>query len=172
MSENERPSEQNNSSSQPHGRGRPNAAIQVEMEQEVRHYFSMGITSPQLIAKLTKHDVKTVRSILNKLAAIKREINDRGYMEECKVRIESSTIAFDGLILKLNGLLDSQIKRLATLENEFAIDSTCDQIRRTTDTIGKLIALKLAIANSPTADISIMKLAKGVFEKLGSPMAN
>lgn len=99
-------------------------------------------------------------------------MNERGFIEECKINIEGATVALDELILKLYDLYDFQKNRLSTPQNEFTIDSTCDQIRKTIDTIAKLTALKLAIANSPTADISMVKLAQEVLKKLGSQMAN
>ncbi|MDE1817480.1 MAG: hypothetical protein KGI19_02610 [Thaumarchaeota archaeon] len=172
MPENEISREQDNSSSQPHGRGRPNAATQVEMEEKVWHYFSKGITSPRTMAELTGYDIKTARKILQKFAAIKLLINERGFVEECKIHIEGATVALDGLLLKLYDLYDFQKNRLSTPQNEFTIDSTCDQIRKTIDTIAKIITLKLAIANSPTADISMVRLAQEVLKKLGSQMAN
>lgn len=172
MQDSEKSGEQGDFNLQHNGPGRPSAATQVEMEAKVWSYFSKGITSSTAIVALTGYNIKTARKILKKFASIKLLINERGFIEECKIHIEGAIVALDGLILKLYELYDFQKNRLSTLQGEFAIDSTCDQMRKTADTIAKITTLKLTIANAPTADISMVKLAQEVLKKLDSKMVN
>lgn len=168
MSENDKAPENGNDK---HERGRPHDVRRAEIKREIWSYFIIGLY-PSTVAAKTGYDIKTVRHYYQHFSSFRINLNQNGFIQQCKINIENALAAIDNQILRLEDLYVVQRKYLDTFGHELSLNSAVDGLRKITKTISELCALKLAIANSPTADINLMRLTKEILKNHDISLAN
>ena len=151
-------------------RGRPSLNQQNEIEEKIWPYFRDDI-SAMVAAKELKLNRKTVYRYYKIFAKRRRTINEGKFNEQCKINVESAEMAISSQILKLRKSQDQielVIDNLVQTGNfsEKTYLQLQKEKREITKTIAYLVTSKTNIANSPTSDISLIRLTREVLEKI------
>ncbi|MDE2589837.1 MAG: hypothetical protein KGL95_09270, partial [Patescibacteria group bacterium] len=99
-------------------------------------------------------------------------LNQKGFMEQSKVNIDSTVTALDYDIMRLRKLQDKLEASITSFTNPFEIIAVCTEIRKIIKTKSELRSQKLTIENTPTADITLARLSQEILKKYDSTLAN
>lgn len=168
MSENNKTSENGNDK---HERGRPHDVRRAEIEREIWSYFVIGVY-PSTVAVQTGYNIKTIRHYYKNFSSFRINLNQNGFIQQCKINIENALAAIDNQILRLEDLYAVQKKYLDTFGHELSLNSAVDGLRKIIKTTSELQTLKLTIANSPTADINLMRLTQEILKNHDTSLVN
>jgi len=137
--------------------GRPSKTEQLEIQGKLRPYFEQGI-SPFLTSKETGINTKTVNKYFDLwYEEIKNSQND-DFIERCKRAKEQAIVVCDEQLLQLHEM-QNELKRHSEEMQKPKPERWMYKIRLDiTNSIVNLVSLKTALANSPTADVTLQKL--------------
>ncbi len=143
-----------------HTRGRPDIATQLSIDQEIDKYYLKAV-SARIVHLETGYDIKTIRKRYKRLAQFRISQNQTGFLQQCKINIDSASSAIGKLILDLHQRkeeLETCLKNLPQTHKLYI--ETSREYRETVKTIAHLISMNIALENTPTADIVLTKLLK------------
>src|SRR5689334_12409129 len=134
--------------------GRPSKTEQLEIQGKLRPYFEKGI-SPFLTSKETGINTKTVNKYFDLwYEEIKNSQND-DFIERCKRAKEQAIVVCDEQLLQLHEM-QNELKRHSEEMQKSKPERWMYKIRLDiTNSIVNLVTLKTALANSPTADVTL-----------------
>ncbi|OLD32780.1 MAG: hypothetical protein AUI61_02200 [Thaumarchaeota archaeon 13_1_40CM_2_39_13_2] len=144
--------------------GRPSLNQQVKLEKQIRSYFENGISALVAATKL-KINPKTAKRYYRKFAEPQLTIDEDEFQEQCKINIESAVMAISNQILKslqIQRHLELYARALKQSKN-FSFTEYLNvqrELRKLSKYIADLIVLKTNLANSPTADLTLNRLAR------------
>ncbi|MEX1996775.1 MAG: hypothetical protein WD884_05315 [Nitrosopumilaceae archaeon] len=142
-------------------KGRPSEAEQLEIERKLRPYFEKSI-SPHLASRETGINIKTVRNYFHEWIEEIRAAEHPDFIERSKIAKEQAILAYDKQLLKLHKIQDDLEKQI---EDSIKQSGGIPNLERwlykqrieVSNAIINLINLKTALANTPTADITLAK---------------
>jgi len=158
------PNDKAGSTKQRNRRGRPSISQQIKIEEKLWPYFDGGIC-PTVAARESEIDRKTVRNYYKKFAELPLRNNEKAFIEQCKINLASAETAISNILLKL-GRYEEEQGRFFRPRIESNNISPKDflswqrELRKLAKTFGELIVLKTNLANSPTADLTLNRLAR------------
>ena len=141
--------------------GRPSEAEQLEIERKLRPYFEK-LKPTSATSEETGLDIKTVRRYFHKWCEEIKSSEHTDFIERCKIAKERAILAHDNQLLILYKAQDHIEEQV---ENSIEQSGGIPKLERwlykerieISNAIIKLINLKTAFVNTPTADITLAK---------------
>ncbi len=145
--------------------GRPSKTEQLEIQGKLSPYFEKGI-SPYIASKETGINIKTVNKYFGSwYEEIKNSQND-DFIERCKIAKEQAIVTCEEELLQLH-----KMRNEVKIHSEQQKSKPERWIYKTwldiTNSIVNLVSLKTALANSPTADVTLQKLLAKILNAKG-----
>ena len=137
--------------------GRPSKIEQLEIQGKLGPYFEKGI-SPFVTSKKTGINIKTVNKYFGLwYEEIKNSQND-DFIERCKITKEQAIVTLEEELLQLYEIRN-ELKRHSEEKQKSKPERWIYKLQLDiANSIVNLVTLKTALANSPTADVTLQKL--------------
>lgn len=137
--------------------GRPSKTEQLEIQGKLRPYFEKGIT-PFVTSKKTGINIKTANKYFDLWYEEIKNSQNEDFIERCKRAKEQAIVVCDEQLLQLYEM-QNELKKHSEEKHKSEPERWMYKIRLDiTNSIVNLASLKTALANSPTADVTLQKL--------------
>ena len=140
-------------------RGRPSRKQQIEIEETIWYYFEKGVCAA-VASQESKINRKTVDRYYEKLAELPLRTNEKAFINQCKINIASAETAISNQLLKLRQIQDKLLLFMSKGISAKDYLNCVREFRKLAKTIAELIVLKTNLANSPTSDLTLNRLAQ------------
>jgi len=139
-------------------RGRPSKPEQLRIREKIRECFEKGLSS-FTAAKVTGYDIKTVNKYYNEFYQEIKNSTSQDFIQRCKEEKEQAIIAIENEILQSCKIRDDLEKDIKKMEKKSKPENWVYKRRiEISRHITNLQTLRVTLAISPTADITLKKM--------------